>query len=89
MVTLTLLDGTTLKLPAAKGTQNEGTVSKHSLTATDLVDALLAQAQGADVSAVLEDAKWERMFGTLLTLLIRKGLIADWEFIDEWKKRRI
>jgi type IV pilus assembly protein PilB len=87
MVTLTLLDGTTMKLPAAGTSHARAPDVNDSLTATDLIDALSAKAEGADVSEVLTDARWETLFGTLLTLLIRKGLIADWEFIDEWKQR--
>lgn len=87
MVTLTLLDGTTMKLPAAGSSRKRAVDVNDSLTATDLIDALSAKAEGADVSEVLGDAHWETLFGTLLTLLIRKGLIADWEFIDEWQQR--
>ena len=48
----------------------------------------VARAQGADVSDVLPDQQWEVLFASLLTLLIRKGLLADWEFVEEWKKRQ-
>jgi len=58
------------------------------LTASDLVQALMAKAHGKDVSSVLPDGSWEPLFAALLSLLIRKGLIADWEFVDEWKKKR-
>jgi hypothetical protein len=34
------------------------------------------------------DAHWETMFAALLTLLMRKGLVADWEFVEEWSKHR-
>jgi len=94
MITLTLLDGTSVKLPApgsgGRGTgEGEGPEQpSHGMTAMDLVSALRARAQGADVSDVLPDEGWEDLFATLLTLLIRKGLIADWEFVDEYEKRR-
>ena len=87
MITLTLLDGTTVKLPAP-GQGGEEAPKEKTLTARDLVAALLARSQGADVSDVLPDERWEGLFATLLTLLMRKGLIADWEFIDEWQKRQ-
>ncbi len=90
MITLTLLDGTQVRLPAPTK-ENEATEEdegNQSLTASDLVGALLARAQGADVSDILPDERWEALFATLLTLLIRKGLIADWEFVDEWTKRQ-
>ncbi len=88
MITVTLLDGTSVKLPAAKGSSVRARQTNDSLTATDLIEALSAQAQGADVSEILPEVRWERFFGSLLTLLMRKGLIADWEFVDEWKKHR-
>ncbi len=86
MVTLTLLDGTQLNLPASgtiagtKGTQPE-------LTARDLVEALKAAAEGADASAVLgNDLSWQRVCAALLSVLLRKHLIADWEFVQELRK---
>jgi type IV pilus assembly protein PilB len=62
--------------------------AEHTLTASDLVSALLARAQGADVSDVLPNRDWETLFATLLRLLIKKGLIADWEFVGELEKLR-
>ncbi len=86
MVTVTLLDGTQLNLPASnasvgtKGAQQE-------LTARDLVEALKAQAEGADASAVLgSDLNWQRVCAALLSVLLRKHLIADWEFVNELRK---
>ncbi|MCB9708696.1 MAG: hypothetical protein H6714_07925 [Myxococcales bacterium] len=87
MVTLTLLDGTTMTLPAAGGSAVQASGTNQSLTATDLIDALNAHSQGMDVSEILPEVRWEQLFGTLLTLLIRKGFIADWEFIEEWTKK--
>ncbi len=90
-VTLTLLDGTTVRLPSPTGKKaTEDTPSRaENLTASDLVNALLARGQGAEVDDILgEDANWELLFATLLQLLIRKGLVADWEFVEAWKKAR-
>ena len=118
MVSLTLLDGTTLTLPArprrrgdpprageparpndaapvdrpeatdrpsAPPDSSPGVPS--SLTARDLVAALRAVAHGADASAVLgDDARWEAMFGALLSLLLKKHIIADWELVEELHK---
>jgi type IV pilus assembly protein PilB len=54
------------------------------LTARDLVDAMRAIAGGADARTVLgEDIRWEAMFGALLSLLLKKQLVADWEFVEE------
>jgi len=91
MITLTLLDGTTVRLPApgsggaAEPEEEEG---NQALTAHDLVSALQARAQGKDVGAVLPDDRWELLFSTLLTLLIKKGLVADWEFVEEWERQK-
>jgi len=92
MITLTLLDGTTVRLPAPGGgggrAVEEETPASQSLTALDLVRALQARAKGEDVSNVLPDDRWELLFSTLLTLLIKKGLVADWEFVEEWQRQR-
>jgi hypothetical protein len=51
------------------------------------VSALRAVTHGADASEILgESPKWEMLFAALLSLLLRKGLIADWEFIEEIRK---
>jgi type IV pilus assembly protein PilB len=107
MIALTLLDGTTISLPAPKkrtpsqapgedededepllapsGPPGEG--MSDQLTARDLVSALRAVAHGADASEILGTApRWEAMFSALLSLMLRKGLIADWEFIEEFRK---
>jgi hypothetical protein len=82
MVSLTLLDGTTLSLPAAKGRSGE-----HGLTARDYVSALRAAAHGADASEILgEQPRWEPVVAALISILLRKGLIADWEFVEELRK---
>ncbi|HEU4539403.1 MAG TPA: hypothetical protein VFS00_35030, partial [Polyangiaceae bacterium] len=57
------------------------------LTAHDLVGARRAVAQGASSSEVLDpSATWEALFAALLSVLLRKHLIADWEFVEELKK---
>ncbi len=90
-VTLTLLDGTTVRLPSPtkKAAMPDTPPRADNLTASDLVNALLARGQGAQVDDILgENANWELLFATLLQLLIRKGLVADWEFVEAWKKAR-
>lgn len=82
-VNLTLLDGTTIRLPAKK----KADASALGLTAHDIVDALRATANGADTPEVLsEHVRWEPIVAALLSLLLRKGLIADWEFVEELRK---
>jgi hypothetical protein len=91
MVALTLLDGTTLNLPArtAPPPKREGSRPPSAgglsdqLTARDLVSALRAVAHGADASEILGDTDWQAMFAALLSLLLKKNLIADWEFVEE------
>jgi type IV pilus assembly protein PilB len=87
-VTLTLLDGTTVRVPAP-GSKAASPVepSQRGLTAHDLIATLQARGEGKNVSDVLPDASWETLFATLLSLLVRKGFIADWEFVDEYMKR--
>jgi type IV pilus assembly protein PilB len=95
MISLTLLDGTTISIPAPpKGRRPSkpdleaplGEVSDQ-LTARDLVSALRAVAHGADASEILgTEPRWEAIFSALLSILLRKGLIADWEFVEEFRK---
>ncbi len=83
MVSLTLLDGTTIQLPA----RGKKDTSAGDLTARDFVSALRATAHGADASEILGDqVRWEPVVAALLSILLRKGLIADWEFVEELRK---
>jgi type IV pilus assembly protein PilB len=100
MVTLTLLDGTKVNLPAKSAalqkkrlpsdppaTEAPASESAGVLTARDLVAALRALSHGADASEILgENVRWEAMFSALLSLMLKKHLIADWEFVEEYKK---
>ena len=91
LTALTLLDGTTIRLPAKGNAEASDAVApaqpEDRLTARDLVAALRASSHGADASEVLgSDARWERLFAALLSLLLKKHLISDWEFVEELKK---
>ncbi|MCC6668884.1 MAG: hypothetical protein IT375_34380 [Polyangiaceae bacterium] len=92
MVAVTLLDGTTINLPARRARaaapeEAEGDDHDDHLTARDLVAALRAVSHGADASEILgEHVPWEKLFAALLSVLLRKHLIADWEFVEEFKK---
>jgi type IV pilus assembly protein PilB len=95
MISLTLLDGTTIAVPAPKKRASKsdgdgdgpGGELSDQLTARDLVSALRAVAHGADASEILgSEPGWEGMFSALLSILLRKGLIADWEFVEEFRK---
>ena len=94
MVSLTLLDGTTVDLPTRTSSlppqsRRESPVPRppgsmsDQLTARDLVSALRAVAHGADASEVLGNTEWQAMFAALLSLMLKKNLIADWEFVEE------
>jgi type IV pilus assembly protein PilB len=89
MITLTLLDGTQINLPAKGGAKPDpdAPAAAEVLTARDLIAALRATSHGADAKDVLGDnVRWEAMFAALLAVLLRKHLIADWEFVEEYKK---
>jgi hypothetical protein len=87
MVTVTLLDGTQVNLPAAGSAKTQAAGSQEGPTARDLVTALAAVANGADASEVLgDDVNWQGMFAALLSLLLKKHLLADWEFVEELKR---
>jgi len=99
MITLTLLDGSKVNVPArdaAQKKQEKGAKRRSmpptnaeggELTARDLVAALRAVSHGADATEILGDnVHWEALFAALLSLLLRKHLIADWEFVEEYKK---
>jgi type IV pilus assembly protein PilB len=89
MVALTLLDGTTISLPAkSRSAAPEPTATTPAaMTARDLIRALRAVAQGADASEILgEKVPLEAICAALLSLLLKKGLLADWEFVDELRK---
>ena len=97
MISLTLLDGTSISIPGPPKQrvskpeipvpQKEGDAMSDQLTARDLVSALRAVAHGVDASDILgTEPRWEAMFSALLSILLRKGLIADWEFVEEFRK---
>jgi hypothetical protein len=108
MIALTLLDGTTINLPAPrKQRQRIGTLAQPAepvvtdeevpstiagydnagLTARDLVAALRAVVHGADPKEILgPNLRWEAVMAAMLSVLLKKGLVADWEFVDELRK---
>jgi len=88
---LTLLDGTTIKLPTDKkrlgGRRRSEPSPSDDLSANDLLAALRAAAHGVDSTDVLgENLRWEKMMAAVLTLLLRKHLILERELLDELKK---
>lgn len=86
MITLTMLDGTEVRLPAARSRSARADVTGE-LTARDLVEALRAEGGGKDLSEVLgSEVNWQKMFAALLSLMLKKHLILDWEFVRELKR---
>ena len=88
LLSLTLLDGTTVRLPRG-GTSPEAAAASDSdgLTTKDLVAALRAMSHGVDATEMVgKEVRWESLFAALLSLLLRKHLISDWEFIEEYEK---
>jgi type IV pilus assembly protein PilB len=92
MLALTLLDGTTITIPSQRrddGAADESATAtdhENKLTTRDLVAALRAVANGADADEAIGNARWETLFAALLSLLLRKQLISDWEFVEEWQR---
>lgn len=92
MITLTLLDGSQVTLPARRPklrSPNDEPPSADAdhLTARDIVQALRAKLHGQDASEVLGDhGKWEALMAALIAVLLKKHLVADWEFIEELKR---
>ncbi|HKY35488.1 MAG TPA: hypothetical protein VJN18_06105 [Polyangiaceae bacterium] len=99
MVMLTLLDGTRVNLPAKSPAVTKGRLPSdppsteapgrafEGLTARDLITALRAVSHGADATEILgENLRWEALFSALLSMMLKKQLIADWEFVEEYKK---
>jgi hypothetical protein len=59
------------------------------MTARDLIKALGAVADGADAREVFGDrVPVEAICAAILSLLLRKGLVADWEFVEEIRRKR-
>lgn len=87
-LTLTLLDGTQLRLPVRKRAHRTAESAEgEALTGRDLVAALRAAAHGADVKEILgENPRWEALFSALLSVLLKKHLITDQELLEELKK---
>ncbi len=79
--TATIADGSTVRLP-----RGEHDDASH-LTARDLIAALSARTAGHDVSDVLPTDDWEPIVAALLSVLLHKGVIADWDFVEELQKR--
>ena len=90
MITLTLLDGTQVTVPApAAGAHGSGDAQPRRWTAHDLIAALNQSSGGGSLAEKLgEDVKWQNLFAALLSVLMKKHLVADWEFVEEYQKQK-
>jgi hypothetical protein len=62
-------------------------VPQVEFTARDVVAALRAAAHGVDPTDILGvEPKWQAILAALLSLMLRKGLIDEKEFVEELKK---
>ena len=93
LVTLTLLDGTQVKVPARQRGDVAGAgAAENEPVRTVELDALLsqlrssAQAARAQKSAGDTAPDWQSLFTALLSLLLKKRLISAKEFADQLKK---
>lgn len=78
---VTLLDGTTVFVPERPGAD---TTPGRERTALELVATLRALSSGK--SAEPGHVDWEPLVGALLSVLLRKRLVADWELVEELRK---
>ena len=95
MVALTFLDGTTIQLPGLGDTPTPNAVAPapteapvpDTMTARDVIAALRAVAQGGEATQALGGKpQWEIIVAALLAAMLKKGVIADWEFVEELRK---
>ncbi len=91
MITMTLLDGSQVTLPARRPRLRAPTDPPQSdadhLTAHDILQALRAKLHGQDASEVLGDhGRWEALVSAIISVLLKKHLVADWELTDELKR---
>ena len=90
MITLTLLDGTRVTVPAPSAKEPDASGAQpRRWTAHDLIAALKDTSGGGSLAEKLgEDVKWQNLFAALLSVLMKKHLVADWEFVEEYQKQK-
>jgi type IV pilus assembly protein PilB len=86
MMALTLLDGTTLQLPARKRSgQMEAKSDEDGVVIRELLTALRTARSGEPQRAPA-NVHSESVVAALLSLLLKKRLITETEFLEEWRK---
>ena len=88
---LTLLDGTTIRLPARRrrafnDAADTPPSTDEGLNAQDLLAALRAVAHGADAEETLGELRAESILAALLTILLKKQLITERELLETLQK---
>ncbi|HEY6561884.1 MAG TPA: hypothetical protein VI072_31665 [Polyangiaceae bacterium] len=91
LVTLTLLDGTQVKVPARQRGVVAAVAAQKESKRTPELEALMTQlrsaAHASRSAAEGEPAPdWQPLFAALLSLLLKKRVINEQEFADELKK---
>jgi type IV pilus assembly protein PilB len=82
---LTLLDGTTLRLPSHA---REGGNSREDVDVTAILAALRAAASGKDAAQVGgRDLRWEKLMAAVIDVLLRKHLILERELAEALAKK--
>ena len=60
----------------------------EDLSTRDVISALRAAALGADATEILgRNPRWESTMATLLSVLLKRGVIDDADFVAAWRKR--
>jgi type IV pilus assembly protein PilB len=60
----------------------------EELSTRDIISALRASALGADATEILgRNPRWESAVATLMSVLLKKGVLDDADFVAAWRKR--
>ncbi|HMJ10247.1 MAG TPA: hypothetical protein VK524_02520 [Polyangiaceae bacterium] len=89
LVTLTLLDGTQVKVPARQRAEAPASAESHlELRVEDLLRALrdAGRAERSSRTAPAATPEWQTLVSALLSLLLKKHLISEPELLEELEK---
>jgi type IV pilus assembly protein PilB len=82
---LTFLDGTTVAMPRRKGAAGPQPSPDGGVSARDLLTALRAASRTEGGEVLGDPPRWEPIVAALLSVLVKKGVVLDAEFMDEFK----
>ncbi len=61
---------------------------EDELSTRDIISALRASALGADATEILgRNPRWESAVATLMSVLLKKGVLDDADFVAAWRRR--